>query len=279
MPDIRHYAIPSRLQAFIERAMTLDFTHSVGATWHVVPTGCFGIGTLVGNLPGADERFISDSPECTFTGVLPHAVGTWCDRPVVSMGVTLTPLAASMLPLDAHDFDESSFLPAERLIGGSVVTRLRGQVLDAATLDDKMQAYLAWVEALLFDRRPPHGRRAAIAEAAMRMRAPDGPNVEEAALRVGVRRRQFERDFRRYLGTTPKRYAMAAKVQQMAQLAWQGHGLADIAAALRYADQAHMTHAIRDITGSSPGAFLQRASVSAFARATRPFWDGRISNL
>jgi len=275
---IRHHPIPSRLQPYIERAVTTDYTRAVGLRWHVVPSGCFGLSVVVGD--ARDEFELEQgSFECFFTGVLPRAVGTWCDRRCVVMAMALTPLAVAHLTLEAHDFETASWIPQEVLVGHASITQLEARMRDSASLGDKLLAFFRWVEGLLFDGRPAYGRRAAIAEAAMGMRSAAAPGLADAAQRVGVARRQLERDFRRYLGTSPKRYEQVAKIQRLAQLAWQGEGLAGIAAELGYVDQAHMTHSVREITGMSPAVLLQRAADSEFARATRPFWGGRITTL
>jgi methylphosphotriester-DNA--protein-cysteine methyltransferase len=58
------------------------------------------------------------------------------------------------------------------------------------------------------------------------------------------------------------------QVQQMAQLVWQGHSLANAAATLGFADQAHMTRLVHEVTGMLPAMLLQRARASPFARTT-----------
>jgi transcriptional regulator GlxA family with amidase domain len=94
-----------------------------------------------------------------------------------------------------------------------------------------------------------------------------------------VQRRQFERDFRHWMGVAPKRYATIARVQQVGQLAWRGVGLAGIAAELGFVDQAHMSRTVKEVTGLPPAAWLARAQASPLARAMRPFADGRITHL
>ena len=111
------------------------------------------------------------------------------------------------------------------------------------------------------------------------MRGVRAPSIDEAADRVGVHRRQFERDFRFYFGTSPKRYAKVARVQQFAQLSYVGAGFASIAAELGFTDQAHMSHVVRDVTGLPPSELLERVNSSPLAQATRPFAQGRITHF
>lgn len=276
--DIRHHAIPPRMLPYIERAMAIDFVGPEVLRWHAMPSGCFGLALFLGDPRDETGRELSTF-DCTFAGILPRALCMWRDRPSAWLGVTLTPLAAAHLPMDAFDFDSTPVVFCDELLGQAQAKALRDGVRDATTLDGKLLAFLHWVEAQVLERRRPSARSASIAEAAMQMRLADGPAVDDAALRAGMTRRQFERDFRRCLGTSPKRYAQVAKVQQLAQLAWQGLALADIAAELGFADQAHMTRTVNDIAGMPPAALLRRAAASDFARAMRPHWSGRITSF
>jgi AraC-like DNA-binding protein len=275
---VQFFAIPERLRPYIERAVVIDFSAAVGFRWQFFPTGCYGLNLLVG--PQAhDFELERPDDDGLLAGIAQRGMGTWCERPCHALGLSLTPLAAVHLPLAAHDFDTFLGAPHEVMLGRAALQGLRARLRDAPTVEAKMQALLHGVERLLFERRPAHGRALAVAEVAHRLRKPHPPSVEEAAARVGVHRRQLERDFRRPLAVAPKRDAMVARVQQVGQLAWQGRSLAEIAAELGYFDQAHMAHAVKDVTGLAPGALLQRARDSALARVMRPGAGGRITHL
>jgi AraC-like DNA-binding protein len=278
MIGIRFFEVPARLQPYIERALMIDFTEAVGFRWQFLPTGCFGMSFLVGP-PACDYELDRPDEDGTFAGVAPQAMGTWCERACVAFGISFTPFAAVHLPLVAHDFESQFAVHSELLFGRGALRGLRAHSRDSHTPEAKMQVFLHWIEGMLLDRRVCYGRAAAIADVAHAMRSPGPPSIEEAARRAGLQRRQFERDFRRYLGTSPKRYATIARVQQVPQLAWHGLGLATIAAELGFVDQAHMTHVVREVTGMTPHAWLQRAADSDLARQTRPFSDGRITHL
>jgi AraC-like DNA-binding protein len=264
---IHHYPIPDRLAPYIETAEARNLVGAVGLRWHLVPTGCVGFGLSVDD-PASNFELESSDFESVLKGLLPRALGTWCAQPNVSIGVTMTPRAMMLLPMEAIDFGFGLWAHSRDIFSRERSASLYRHVRDAPTLDAKMQALLQWLEQLLFDGRPAHGRRLAMGEVATLMRRFDSPNLADAARRVGVSQRQFERDFQRYLGATPRRYAQVAKVQQMAQRVWQGHSLADTAAALGFADQAHMTRLVHDVTGMPPATLLKRARASPFAHAT-----------
>jgi AraC-like DNA-binding protein len=276
--QVQHHPIPNRLAPFIERAVTLNFVGAVGLRWHLVPTGCVGLTLMLGD-PANDFELQAGAFRRTLTGMLHRAVGRSCDRPNVALSLALTPLAAAQLPMQAYDFSQSLSAQVEELFCRDLSARLYRLAHDARTLDAKMRALLQWVEQVLFDRRPTHGRQLAIGEVATLMRSLDAPSLADAARRVGVSPRQFERDFQRYLGATPRRYAQVAKVQQMAQLVWRGHSLADTAAALCFADQAHMTRVVHDVTGLPPATLLRRARASPFAQASGPWRTLRLTHV
>jgi AraC-like DNA-binding protein len=278
MVRITHHPTPTRLKPYIERVAVIDFTAACGKRWQVMPTGHFGLGVNLGT-PGVDF----DVPRCghdiTFTGVLPHALSTWCDRPVLVLGVTLTALAVAHLPARPHNFADLAYLSGDQFLSRTAVDKLCAALAAQAAVGGKVAAMLGWIESMVFDHRPAYGRELTIAETASQMHRLDGPDLAGAALRTGLSRRQLEREFRHRLGTSPKHYDTVAKVQKFARMAWHGETLAAISAALNFADQAHMTNVVRDMTGMTPALLLRRAAGSDFARAMRPFWGGRITHV
>jgi AraC-like DNA-binding protein len=278
MPKIHYFDVPSRLGPFIECAFVADFTQSVGETWHTLPTGGFGVRLLTG--PAEQDYQLMDSEnDGLFSGIASHVMGGWCDRPCLVFNITLTPLGVLHLSLQSHDLDALYAVTKEAVFGCSRCRALRATVRKARSVPEKMRAFLSWMETVLIEESITYGRAASIAEAAQLMRGPRPLTILGAADRAGVARRQFERDFRRYLGTSPKRYETISRVQQMAQLSWQGLGLADIAAELSFVDQAHMSRVVKRVAGMSPAALLSLARDSEIARITRPFTGGRITHF
>ena len=97
---VHYHPIPDRLAPYIERAMTLNLVGAVGLRWHVVPSGCVAITVLLGD-PANGFDLQTDGFESAMWGLLPRALGTWCERPSVVLNVALTPQAAMLLPMDA----------------------------------------------------------------------------------------------------------------------------------------------------------------------------------
>lgn len=67
--------------------------------------------------------------------------------------------------------------------------------------------------------------------------------------------RQLERRFARHAGYTPKQYARLARFRAALRSLERSTTGADLAAALGYADQAHLIHEFRAFSGSTPAAF------------------------
>lgn len=82
--------------------------------------------------------------------------------------------------------------------------------------------------------------------------------VGALAMRAGVHRCTFSRRFRAERGIDARRYLLARRIERAASLILAGTRLADAAAAAGFADQSHMTRAMRAILGVAPGALGRR---------------------
>lgn len=278
MLNISHVPVPQRLSRYIECATVNDLSQNVGATWTLLPTARFEIRMLIG--PAAEDFELSAPEEDgAFSAVSRQSLGVRSWRPCVVLSIALTPLGVLHMPVRDHDFDSLCCVHGHHFIGLRRWRLLRAQVREAATTELKMATFMRWIEEGFLNSDVVYGRAAAIADVAQRMREPAPFSIKDAAARAGLQRRQLERDFRRYLGTSPKRYAGIARFEQVPQLAWQGMALAQIAATLGFTDQAHLSRSVAEITGLAPAALLRRAAGSALAQRMRPFSQGRITHL
>lgn len=158
------------------------------------------------------------------------------------------------------------------LLDPHFTAELETQIALASTLPDKLLAFARALER--HTENPRRQDRAALraAQAAALLAAQPATAVETAADSVHVSRRQLERDFARWLGTSPRHWSQVARVRALPQQALAGGTLADTAAALGFADQAHMSHVVKQITGLSPARYVRAGSGplgAAFRRATR----------
>lgn len=104
-------------------------------------------------------------------------------------------------------------------------------------------------------RVPRPGHRHAVNEI---LRTRGMARVTNMARSFGVSVRQFERRFVDEVGTTPKAFARVARFQFAldAKIASPKRTWLDIAATLGYADQMHLIHDFRHLSGSSPQGLL-----------------------
>lgn len=87
--------------------------------------------------------------------------------------------------------------------------------------------------------------------------------IETLAADYGRSRRQFERVFLETVGVTPKFFCLITRYRRAAGLitAPSGLSLADAAAETGYADQSHMTHDFKKLTGLSPTQFIRDVAI------------------
>lgn len=95
---------------------------------------------------------------------------------------------------------------------------------------------------------------------------------EEIALgdwadRIGIAPQSLSRGFRQAFGVSPKRYRLEQRTQvALRRMAGWNGTLAGLAAEAGFADQAHFTRAVSDMTGTPP----QRLKVQSVQSGTRP---------
>lgn len=190
----------------------------------------------------------------------------------ISLFAMLTPLGAVHL-LDSRPLDKAPRIRARvgELLDTKLTRRLESDVALASTLDDKLHAFAAWLEVRATANR--RLTRAALRAGRAAMRICDEPmtEIEVLASEQHVSRRQLERDFNQWLGTSPRHLAQVARLQAVSRKAQAGAMLADVAADVGFADQAHMSRVVRQLTGLTPQRFarIRRSPMAAaFRHAT-----------
>lgn len=195
------------------------------------------------------------------------------DGNCVSLFAMLTPLGSVHL-LESQALDKVPRIRARLadLLDGKLTRGLESDIALAPSLEDKLRVFAAWLES-----RATANRRMATAalragRAAMRVCDDPAVPIETLAGEQHVSRRQLERDFGQWIGTSPRHLSQVARVQAVSRKAQSGAPLADIAADVGFADQAHMSRVVRQLTGLTPRRFAaQRQSpiAAAFRHATQ----------
>lgn len=141
---------------------------------------------------------------------------------------------------------------------------LRVDLADAFDADDPRTAITRLDAALCLHvtRTPPVAARIdhfiAALEAAQGL-----ARIDALAARLGVSRRQIERDFRDAVGLTPKTFAAILRFRHAGERLRAGDPLASAALAAGYADQAHLSRDCRRWAGLTPSAYV-RGDVAFF---------------
>ncbi len=145
------------------------------------------------------------------------------------------------------------------------------EALDRAAAVPHGPARAAAVERVLLARLARLARRAgrqgagdpsrAVRAALRHVEAADGRvAVRDLAAAVGVGERRLEQLFHAHVGLTPKAACRLARFHASVRLARRrpALGWSDVAYACGFADQAHLAHEYRAISGLTPGAFRAR---------------------
>src|SRR5882672_714390 len=143
----------------------------------------------------------------------------------------------------------------DRKITRTIETRVAG----SQTLEERLRIFASWVETRAFAKRGLARAAHRAARAAMQICAEPGLPVETLARREHVTRRQLERDFSHWMGTSPRHLAQVARLQAVSRYAQKGWSLSRIAAELDFADQAHLSRVVRQLTGVTPRDFVASA--------------------
>jgi AraC-like DNA-binding protein len=170
----------------------------------------------------------------------------------------LTPLGVVEL-LDSQRLDKVPRIRAQvgEVLDQRLTKGLEDSIALARSLEDQLHTLGHWLEERAV-RRTEHSRCAArAARVAMRVSREPMRAVEDLAHAERVSRRQLERDFSRWLATTPRHWAQVSRVQDVARRARSGVRMADLAMELGFADQPHMCNVIKQLTGLSPKQFMQ----------------------
>ncbi|MFI9589444.1 helix-turn-helix domain-containing protein [Nonomuraea sp. NPDC052265] len=169
-------------------------------------------------------------------------------------------------------------VPASALAGE--VAELADVVPSLADLPERLAACRSWAQRrALVERRllaglSRHGDRAARRSSRAALAALSGTDrVEEAARLLGCSRRHLSSAVRAEFGVTPKEYQRlvrfeAARARLVAAARSGAAGLADVAAASGFADQAHLTREWRAMAGCTPTEWLRTEGPAPQPRTT-----------
>lgn len=96
-------------------------------------------------------------------------------------------------------------------------------------------------------------------------------SIEELAETAGMSPSCFARQFKQFTGLTPCHYVIRERVEKARQLVLESKlDLADIAACVGFADQAHLTRHFKRLTGMTPAQFCRQSRTDTMPRPLPP---------
>lgn len=138
------------------------------------------------------------------------------------------------------------------IIGVPALLRLQDRLASAGT----PTARLAVMEDFLLARLGATGFDAQVSHALRILQRRPGTLITALARNLDISERHLARRFGKAVGISPKQYTRIARTEHVLAARWRGAAWTDIAAACRFADQAHMINDFRALTGSTPSALM-----------------------
>jgi AraC-like DNA-binding protein len=86
---------------------------------------------------------------------------------------------------------------------------------------------------------------------------PDNPSLDSVAQACGMNKFALLRQFKRAFGTTPHHYLVSLRIERARGALAAGEAPASVAAALGFADQAHLSRHFKRLVGVAPGQFAR----------------------
>ena len=272
---VRTVAVSGALRPYVSALMATEIGQTGPLSLAVAPHESIVLSVQFGRARHGIEQKGLHGQNTRLTGIREWTGAFTGAGDCVTLFALLTPLGVVQL-LDSQPLDSVPRIraPLAGLLDQRVTRKLESAIALAPTLEARLRAFAAWLESRAKAKRRVDRTALRAGRAAMRLTHEPKVPIETLADEQHVSRRQLERDFSRWIGTSPRHLAQVARVQAVSRRA-QMHGasLADIAAEVGFADQAHMSRVVRQLTGLTPQRFV-RARQSPLARTFRQATGG-----
>jgi AraC-like DNA-binding protein len=265
--------VPSGLRPYVSALMAAEIPEAGPLPLAIAPHESLVLSVQVGRRAAHSiEEKGAHGENTRLTGIRQWTGAFTGAGDCISLFALLTPLGLVQL-LESQPVDNLPRIRARvaELLDHRVTRGLESDIARAPTLDGKLRAFGAWLESRAHARRRLSSAALRAGRAAMHVCGEPSAPIEAIAAEQHVSRRQLERDFQQWIGTSPRHLAQVARLQAVSRKAQTGASLADIAADLGYADQAHMSRVVRQLTGLTPRHFTrarQTPIAAAFRHAT-----------
>ncbi|WP_280152225.1 helix-turn-helix domain-containing protein [Piscinibacter sp. XHJ-5] len=265
--------VAGALTPYVGGLMAVEMQHVPPLEQRVAPHESMVLSVQFGRGADGVERKAALGENTHLTGIRRWTGSFIPAGDCVTLFALLTPLGAAAL-LEGQPLSGVPRIRARvaELLDRRVTRDLESHIALAASLEDKLQALAGWLELRAATPRRTPAAAIRTARAAMRMLAEPASAVDGLADDELLSRRQLERDFARWLDTSPRHLSQVARLQRVSRLARRGESLASAAAGAGFADQSHMSRVVRQLTGLTPQRFVHSHTTplsTAFRAATR----------
>lgn len=273
--NVRALPVSGALRPYVRALMATEIACSGPLPMAVAPHESIMLSVQLGRAADSIEQKGAHGHNTSLTGIREWTGAFNGAGNCVTLFALLTPLGVVQL-LDSQPLDRVPRIraPVAGLLDQRVTRKLESGIALAPTLEARLLTFASWLEERATAARKLDRTALRAGRAAMRLCQQPRLPIETLADEQAVSRRQLERDFGRWIGTSPRHLAQVARLQAVSRRA-QAHGvsLADIAADVGFADQAHMTRVVRQLTGLTPQRFV-RARQSPLAQTFRQATGG-----
>jgi AraC-like DNA-binding protein len=267
--------VSGALRPYVSALMAAEIVRAGPLPLAVAPHESVMLSVQIGRAAHGLEQKGGHGQNTRLTGIRERTGAFTGAGDCVTLFALLTPLGVVQL-LDSQPLDRLPRIraPLAGLLDERLTRQLESDIALAPTLAARLRAFAAWLEARATANRRLDRTALRAGRAATRLCQQPSVAIETLADEQHVSRRQLERDFGRWIGTSPRHLAQVARVQAVSRRA-QAHGasLADVAADVGFADQAHMSRVVRQLTGLTPTHFV-RARPSPLAHTFRQATGG-----
>jgi AraC-like DNA-binding protein len=248
---------PGRLSPFVAAIWTLRGVSAAPSFDLVLPDGR---AEIVIHRTGRFREWrapgdVREQPRAIVAGVMDRAVVLSPAASFETIGVRLMPYGLARLCAEPLDRAGDGIAPADARLAPAVA----GVVAAVARADALADAVQILQDGLarVFDAapRPPVTLMAAVCEI---RRTQGRVSIDRLTMESGAGARALERQFDRWVGLSPKRYARVVRFHHAvrALIAAPGLPVARLAGDHGYYDQAHLSREFKAFTGAAPRAFL-----------------------
>lgn len=231
----------------------------------ILPSGAAHLVVRLGGRPirifsGPDDRLGNDLSRCLIGGARASSYAKRVDESSASVGAVLRPGAThSLFRAAAGDF-ANRHTSLEDVWPAAAVAELRERLTEAAGLERRLSIW----EYFLMCRLPGEmGLDPMIAHMLSGLNR--GMVIGDLVTDIGLSHRYLAASFVQAVGLTPKLYQRVRRFNRVLGHLHQRSEtpLADLAARLGYADQAHLNRDFREFAGLSPGDYRRAAPAAA----------------